>query len=110
MMLEPIFGSRCREQVLQFILANNNGYATQIAKFYKITVDPVQKQLDRLELGGILISQKFGKTIVYSFNPRYAFLDELKSILLKAKEFYKPELKESLSNIRKRPRRKEKPL
>ncbi len=110
MMLEPIFGSKCREQVLQFILANDSGYASEIAKFYKLTVDPVQKQLDRLELGGILISQNFGKTVVYSFNPRYAFLDELKAILNKAKEFYKPELKDSLSNVRKRPRRKGKPL
>lgn len=109
-MLEPIFGSRCREQVLQYILANDSGYATEISKFYKLTVDPVQKQLDRLEVGGILISQKFGKTIVYSFNPRYAFLKELKSLLLKAKEFYKLDLKESLSNIRKRPRRQGKPL
>ena len=110
MMLEPIFGSKCREQVLQFILANESGYATQIAKFYNITVDPVQKQLERLEFGGILISQKVGKTILYGFNPRYAFLDELRSLLLRAKEFYKPELKENLSNIRKRPRRKGKPL
>jgi len=110
MMLEPIFGSKCREQVLQFILANGNGYATQIAKFYKLTLDPVQKQLERLEIGGILVSQNIGKTIVYSFNPRYAFLEELKSLLLKAREFYKPELKDELVNSRKRPRRQGKPL
>jgi len=109
-MLESILGSKCREQVLQFILANDNGYPTQIAKFYKLTVDPVQKQLERLEFGGVLVSHNVGKTILYSFNPRYAFLNELKALLLKAREFYKPELKEQLLMNRKRPRRQGKPL
>jgi hypothetical protein len=109
-MLEPIFGSKCREQVLQFILAFDSGYATQIKTFYIIGLDPVQKQLEKLELGGVLVSQNVGKTIVYSFNPRYAFLDELKALLLKAREFYKPELIEQLTKPRKRPRRQGKPL
>jgi hypothetical protein len=109
-MLEPIFGSKCREQVLQFILAFETGYATQIKTFYGIGLDPVQKQLEKLEFGGILVSQNIGKTIVYSFNPRYAFLDELKTLLLKAREFYKPELIKQLTMSRKRPRRQGKPL
>lgn len=109
-MLEPVFGSKCREQVLQYILANDSGYATQIKSFYKIGLDPVQKQLEKLELGGVLVSNPVGKTIVYSFNPRYAFLDELKALLLKAREYYKPELKEQLLMGRKRPRRQGKPL
>jgi len=109
-MLEPIFGSKCREQVLQFILAFDNGYATQIKTFYKTGLDPVQKQLEKLELGGVLVSKNVGKTILYSFNPRYAFLDELKNLLLKARAFYKPELIEQLTMSRKRPRRQGKPL
>jgi len=109
-MLEPIFGSKCREQVLQYILAFDAGYGTQIKNFYQIGLDPIQKQLSKLEFGGVLISQNIGKTIVYSFNPRYAFLDELKSLLLKAREYYKPEEKEKLTITRKRPRRQGKPL
>lgn len=109
-MLEGILGSKCREQVLQFILANESGYATEIKNFYNIGLDPVQKQLERLELAGVFVSKNIGKSIVYSFNPRYAFLNELSALLLKAREFYKPELKESLIMIRKRPRRKGKPL
>lgn len=35
-MLNVLFGSKCREQVLQFILANDTGYATQIKNFYTI--------------------------------------------------------------------------
>jgi len=109
-MLEVIFGSKGREQVLQFILANETGYATEIKNFYNIGLDPVQKQLEKLELGGVLVSQNVGKTIVYSFNPRYAFLKELIALLEKAREFYKPELKDKLLMTRKRPRRQGKPL
>lgn len=109
-MLEAIFGSKCREQVLQYILANELAYATEIKKFYSIGLDPVQKQLEKLELGGVLVSQNVGKTIVFSFNPRYAFLKELISLLEKAREYYKPELKEKLLMSRKRPRRQGKPL
>jgi hypothetical protein len=109
-MLNALFGSKCKEQVLQFILAFDSGYATQIKNFYNIGLDPVQKQLEKLEFGGILVSQKVGKTILYSFNPRYAFLEELKALLLKAREFYKPELLEQLTMSRKRPRRQGKPI
>ncbi len=109
-MLMAILGSKCREQVLQYILAFDSGYATEIKNFYGIGLDPVQKQLEKLEYNGVFISQNIGKTIVYSFNPRYAFLEELKALLLKAREFYKPELKEKLTLNRKRPRRQGKPL
>lgn len=98
-MLEILFGSKCKEQVLQFILANDTGYITQIKNFYSIGLDHVQKQLQKLEFAGVLVSQNVGKTILYSFNPRYSFLEELKKLLLKAREFYKPELKESLREL-----------
>jgi len=51
-----------------------------------------------------------GKTIVYRLNPRYAFLEELRALLLKARSFYKPEMIEALTMQRKRPRRQGKPL
>jgi len=109
-MLEPIFGSKCKEQVLQYILAFNSGYATQIKNFYNIGLDPVQKQLSKLEFVGILVSKNVGKTIMYSFNPRYAFLNELNNLLLKARDYYKPEDREKLIMVRKRSRIQGKPL
>ena len=32
-MLEPLFGSKCREQVLQYIEANESAYATEIKRY-----------------------------------------------------------------------------
>ena len=109
-MLEELFGSKNRERVLQFILANNQGYAKEIADFYESSVDPIQKQLERLELGSILVSQTVGRTRIFMFNPRYAFKNELEALLLKAREFYAPDEIERLTKQRKRPRRSGKPL
>ena len=109
-MLEPLFGSKNRERVLQYILANEEGYAKEIATFYATSLDPIQKQLEKLELGGVLVSQTLGRTRLFMFNPRYAFLQELIALLEKAKTYYPPEEIEQLNMTRKRPRRKGKPL
>jgi len=109
-MLEAIFGSKNRERVLQFILANGEGYAKEIADFYSTSLDPIQKQLEKMELGGVLVSKNVGRTRLFVFNPRYAFLNELKALLEKAREYYRPEEIEDLTMGRKRPRRAGKPL
>ena len=109
-MLEGLLGSRNRERTLQFILARSEGYANEIAYFFSSSVDPIQKQLERLELHSILVSKKVGRTRVFMFNPRYAFLAELEALLKKAREYYPPEELEKLIMTRKRPRRKGKPL
>jgi len=109
-MLEPILGSKNAERVLMFILARDQGYTREIAKFSGADPDSVQKQLVRLELGGLLISKSEGRTRLYRFNPRYSFLKELKALLNKALTFYPPDEQERLTVVRRRPRRKGKPL
>lgn len=109
-MLEVLFGSKNRERVLQFILANNEGYAKEIADFYGSSLDPIQKQLEKLELAGVLVCKSVGRTRLFMFNPRYAFLNELKALLEKARTYYPPEEIERLTMRRKRPRRTGKPL
>jgi len=109
-MLEPILGSVNAERVLMFILFRTEGYAREIARYYGTDLDPIQKQLEKFEVGGVLVSKPVGKTIVYQFNPRYAFLDELQTLLKAAFGFYSKEDQDRLANARRRPRRKGKPL
>ncbi|HHH37085.1 MAG TPA: ArsR family transcriptional regulator [Epsilonproteobacteria bacterium] len=109
-MLEGLFGSKNRERVLQYILVNTQGYAKEIADFYQSSIDPIQKQLERLELNGVLVSQTVGRTRVFVFNPRYAFKNELIALLEKARTYYATEEQEALTMQRKRPRRTGKPL
>jgi hypothetical protein len=109
-MLEPLLGSKGSEKVLIFIAARGEGYAREISRFFEAALYPIQKQLDKLELGGILVSQAKGRTRIYTFNPRYPFLKELREILDKALSFYPEEEREKLIMNRRRPRRRGKTL
>ena len=109
-MLEPLLRSVNAERCLLFILARGKGYASEIARFFDTDLYGIQKQLDRLESGGVLASYKEGRTRLYRFNPRYSFLRELSALLDKALGFYPPDEQERLRVVRRRPRRRGKPL
>ena len=72
--------------------------------------DSIQKQLAKFESGGVLVSRPAGRTRLYSFNPRYPFLKELRGLLEKALSFYPEQEREALLMNRRRPRRRGKPL
>jgi DNA-binding MarR family transcriptional regulator len=109
-MLEPLLGSVNREKVLLYLYGRDEGYAREIAAFFKTDLSQIQKQMERLEKGGVLYSRNVGKTRLYGLNPRYPFLTELKALLEKALSFYPPDEKERFTIFRRRPRRKGKPL
>ncbi len=109
-MLEPILGSTSRERVLVFIQVRGEGYPREIARFFKTDLDPIRKQLDKLETGGVLFSRLVGRTRLYAFNPRYPFRAELERLLGRAFSFYSPAEQEELLMDRRRPRRRGKPL
>jgi predicted transcriptional regulator len=109
-MLEALFGSVNRERVLIYILARGEGYAREIATYFDVALLGVQRQMEGLEAGGVLYSRQVGRTRLYGFNPRYAFLPELKALLDKVLIFYPDEARERLVMARKRPRRKDKPF
>lgn len=93
-----------------FIASRGSGYAQEITKFFKANYRSVQRQLERLEAGGVLQSKTYGKTRVFSFSPRYPFLKKLLPLIEEAKKFYPAELVRALDYNRRRPRRTGKPL
>ena len=109
-MLEGLFGTVNKEKVLLYVYAREEGYPREVAKYYGIDLKTIQNQFERLELGGVLYSRMVGRTRLYTFNPRFVFLNELKQILEKALSFYPEEERERLLVTRRRPRRKGKPL
>ena len=109
-MLETLLGSKSCERVLLFILARDEGYSREIARFFDVDYRPIRNQLDKLEAGGILRSSSKGRTRLYSFNPRCPFLKELKALLERVMVFCPDDLKEELLMNRRRPRRRGKPL
>lgn len=109
-MLESLLGSVNRERVLIFIYSREEGYPRDIARFFSTDLTPVQRQLEVLERGGILVSRLLGRTRLYSFNPGYPFLNEVKALLGKAISFYPQDEQDRLLLVRRRPRRAGKPL
>ena len=104
-MLKPILGTQDVERALIFTLARGEGYAKEISDFFDANPTGIRRQLAQLEEGGVLISNRRGKTLLYAFNPRYPFLAELQALLTRALDFYPEELRQALLNQRRRPRR-----
>lgn len=109
-MLEPLFGNRVIEKILFSLQNYGDGYIRGIAKSFGIPVRGVAQQLKRLEDGGVIVSQKKGSIRLYTFNPRYPFLPELKLLLQKAMDVLPDAEIERYYRQRTRPRRKGKPL
>jgi hypothetical protein len=109
-MIESLLGSKNAERVLIYIFAREEGYAREIASFYKTDLKSIQLQLDKFEKSGVLASRTVGRTRPYVFNPRYPFLNELKALLEKALSFYSSQEQEELTMNRRRPRARGKAL
>jgi len=109
-MIEALLGSKNAERVLIYLFSREEGYAREITRFFGTDLKSIQKQLDRLETGGVLVSREVGRTRPYTFNPRYPFLNELKALLEKALSFYPEKERDELIMNRRRPRAKGKSL
>jgi hypothetical protein len=111
-MLEKLFGNVVIEKVLFYILVNEKGYGARLSKALNVPLFSVQKALERLEAGGILVALDEGRTRIFRFNPRYPMLEQLKAFLQKAYSFLPMPIKSELyeATERRRPRRTGKPL
>ena len=109
-MIEVLLGSKNAERVLIYIFSREEGYPRELARFFNTDLKSIQQQMDKLETGGVLVSRQMGRTRPYRFNPRYPFLNELKSLLERALSFYPQEEQDELMMNRRRPRAKGKSI
>jgi hypothetical protein len=110
MILEGLTGNATASKVLLYLEAYEEGYPRGISETFQIAVSQVQRQLERFEREGILVSRLIGKTRVYGWNPRCFYLKELRGILAKSLERLPDKMKEIYFQKRTRPRRPGKPL
>lgn len=111
-MLESLFGNAVIEKVLFFLITNEECYPSQLKKVFQSSLFSFQRELGRLERGGVIFSHRKGKTLLYQFNPRYPFLKELKALLEKAYDGFPQDIREKYYEplTRKRPRGQGKPI
>jgi len=109
-MLEGVFGNITVEKILFTLFVYGEGYPLGMAKNFVEPVNRFQQQLRRLENAGIVVSRLVGNVRIYTFNPRYPFLEQLKALVEKAYEFLPEKEKKEYYGRRTRPRRAGKPL
>jgi DNA-binding transcriptional ArsR family regulator len=109
--IEGLLGNATAEKVLLYLEQFEEGYARRIAEnFGGVAASPVRAQLERFEAAGLLVSQLQGRTRLYTWNPRYAFLQEIRALLRKVLQALPEEERRRYFVKRKRPRRAGKPL
>ncbi len=109
-MLEGLFGNITVEKILFYLNAYGEGYPLGMARIFDMSVNRIQQQLRRLENNGIVASRLTGNVRIYTFDPRYPFLKELRSLITRAYEFLPETEKDRYYRMRTRPRRAGKPL
>lgn len=109
-MLEGIFGNASAERILLYLEQYGEGYATAIARnFDRLSLHMAQRQLERFERAGALVSTLSGRTRVYRWNVRYPFHKELRALLAKALGALPAAERKRYFSERRRPRRAGKP-
>jgi len=108
--LTEIFGGRVVSSLLLQLYHYNEGYAAGIALDTGFALSAVQRQLQRLENAGLLLSRTAGKTRLYSINPKSAYATPLKGVLKVAYDTLSLSDRERLFPSRRRPRRPGKPV
>ena len=109
-MLEVILGNSTAAKAMLYLYHYGEAYASGLAKDMGTTLSQVQKQLDKFEAGGILISKKVGTVRIYSFNPKLGTVKKLKDLIQVFYEAIPLESREKMFQHRRRPRRKGKPV
>ena len=103
--LEAIFGSRTAASVLLFLENYDSGHASRIAQAYGIPLYAVQKQLQKFEAAGVLVSRKVGRTRVFEFNQRNPMTQRLRQFLAAELRALPQSITAKYFRERQRPRR-----
>lgn len=110
-MFDYLFNNKHTEIIIFFLMKQEYCYAKQLSDIFSTSVFGFQKTLDKLERGGLLVSLLEGNTRYYQFNPRYPFFKDIQKLFEKAYDFMPSDLKKFYElDVRKRPRRKSKPI
>ena len=104
-MYETLFGNKVAKQCLLYIVNYGEGHINGIARTFGFSPSQVQRQLEKLEGDGILISQFSGNTKNFRINPRLVIRAELTSLLEKMLVSLPDSDREKYFRERRRPRR-----
>lgn len=109
-MIEGLLGNATAEKVLLYVEQYGEGYASAIADTFEgVSMSMALAQLRRFEAAGLLVSQTKGRTRLFTWNPRYPFLPEVRALLRRALDALPADERRRYFGGRTRPRRSGKP-
>lgn len=110
-MLDKILGSKTAQKIFLHLYHYGESYPSGVAKDFNISLGQVQRQFDRFEEAGVIISKLSGRTRVYQFNKKQGAV--VKPFMELIKVYYDSiplNEKEEIFSTRRRPRRRGKPV
>lgn len=108
--LKALFGNETAAKLMLYLFHHGEAYASGAAKDLGLSLSPVQRQLGRFESAGFLVSKLLGATRVYSFNPKHPATRELRELIRVFYEGMPLKERERMFRVRRRPRRRGKPV
>jgi DNA-binding transcriptional ArsR family regulator len=109
-MLDKILGSEIAMKIMLHLVHYDEIYPSAVSKDYKLTLSAVQKQFERFEEAGILVSKLVGRTRVYFFNKKSKAANKFYEFVKVYYEGLSIKDKEIIFAARRRPRRPGKPV
>ena len=104
-----LFGSRLRTLILIYLAMLEETYAGELALLIGVSRVTVYRALQDLEAEGFVASTLAGRERWVRLNPRDGVFKPLSDLLVRLGE-NRPEIMAQLSKIRRRPRRRSKPI
>jgi hypothetical protein len=107
---EALFGNRTAAMLMLYLVHYGEVYPTGAARDLGIALSPVQRQLEKFEAAGLLVSRLLGGTRVYTFNPKHPATAKLQELVRVFYDSMPLEERERVFRKRRRPRRRGKPV
>lgn len=108
--LQDLFGGKAAEAVLLSLFHHGEAYGRAVARDFGVSLDGVQKQLERFERSGAIVCKRQGRTLVYSWNPKSRVASRLRDLIGVIYDGLSLEAKQVLFMERRQPRAKDKPV
>jgi len=109
-MLDKIFGTKTAELIMLHIFHYGEIHARGLARDTDKSLSAIQKQLQKFEDAGVIISKKIGNVRVYRFNKKSPLTKPLIELVKVVHSSMSISDKSILFSERKRPRRAGKPI
>ena len=108
--LADLFGSRAAEAALLHLHHYGESYGRAISADFSISLDSVQRQLEKFAHAGVLVSKWQGRTLIYRWNAKSRLATKLQDMVAVVYQGIPLETRTRMFAKRRRPRAKDKPV